>query len=46
MFRRLQMSEQQAERQKKNVLQKALVFDSRANEIMREDPVKLVRDNL
>ena len=42
MFRRLQMSEQQAERQRKNCLQKALIFDVRANEIMLEDLSRLL----
>ena len=36
------MSEQQAERQRKNCLQKALIFDVRANEIMLEDLSRLL----
>lgn len=40
MFRRLQLNEQQAERSRKNCLQKALVFDCHAKELMKEDNVE------
>lgn len=36
-FRRVQMHEQQAEKQKKNPLQKALVFTRRANELVSQE---------
>ena len=37
MWRRFQVNDQQAERQKKNVLQRALAFSSRADEILSKD---------
>lgn len=36
-WRRLQVHEQQAERERKNVLQKVLVFKSRANQLLVEE---------
>ena len=36
-WRRLQTHEQQAERQKKNLLQKCLIFSKRATELAAED---------
>ena len=39
MWRRFQVNDQQAERQKKNVLQRALAFASRADEILSKDRV-------
>ena len=38
LWRRMQVSDQQSERQKKSVLQKALTFTSRARELMVQDP--------
>lgn len=37
-WRRIQTHEQQAERQKKNLLQKALIFGNRADQLRLEDP--------
>lgn len=37
VWRRLQVHEQQSERQRKNVLQKVLIFDSRARELQCKD---------
>ena len=39
LWRRMQVSDQQSERQKKSVLQKALTFTSRARELMVQDPL-------
>ena len=36
MWRRLQVNEQQAQRQRKNILQKALLFGKRADQLMVE----------
>jgi len=37
LWRRLAVHEQQSEREKKNILQKVLIFKSRATEIMAKD---------
>ena len=37
IWRRMQINDQQAERQKKNILQKALSFTGRARELMVQD---------
>lgn len=37
-FRKLQVHEQQSERQRKNMLQKTMIFAARADALQREDP--------
>lgn len=37
VWRRMQMNDQQSERQKKNVLQRALAFSSRADQLVSQD---------
>ena len=37
MYRRLQLNDQQAERQKKNLLQRTMTFVHRARELMVQD---------
>lgn len=39
LWRRMQVNEQQADRQKKNILQKVMTFDTRATDLMRTDRV-------
>lgn len=44
-FRRIQVTEQQTEKQRKNLLQKCLVFTQRARELQAQDPLtSLVSD--
>lgn len=38
-FRRIQITEQQTEKQRKNLLQKCLIFTQRARELQAQDPL-------
>ena len=40
VWRRLQTHEQQAERERKNIMQKVMTFKSRAEQLMQEDCLK------
>ena len=40
-WKRIQMSEQQSQRERKNIIQKALVFTRRAKEILAQEMVQV-----
>lgn len=46
VWRRLQVSDAQAERQKKSILQMCVTFHSRAQEIEKQDQLQLVTPNI